>query len=218
VAASVTSTVALCPGYLGATLSQRRDLAGQGRRIARLAPVSALAGIAGALLLLRVGDAAFAAMVPFLILLAAVLIAVQEPLRAWLTRGELARGSGGRWRSGEVWVVAPVALAGVYGGYFGAGMGVMLLAALGIALGGELRRLNALKQLIALIVNAAAALSFAGTGRVAWPLVAVMAVAALAGGALGGLIAARIPPRGLRVAIVALGVGLAGLYWVRGVL
>src|SRR5204863_2820118 len=127
VTASITNTVALCPGYLGATLSQRRDLAGQGRRAAYLLPVAAAGGLAGGLLLLGTDDRSFGAAVPYLLLLAALLVGVQEPLRARLFGREgLAAGGG----PGERWLALPIALAAVYGGYFGAGMGVMILAAL----------------------------------------------------------------------------------------
>lgn len=212
VTASVTNTVALCPGYLGAALGQRRDLAGQRRRIALVVPIGALAGVAGALLLLRTDDRAFDAAVPFLLLVAALLVAVQEPLRARLF-GHAREGSAAR--RAEVWAALPIALAGVYGGYFGAGMGVMILAALGVVLADTLARINALKQLVSLAVNVAAAGVFLGSGRIDWPITAAMAGAALAGGALGGRVASRVPARALRVAIVVLGVALSIVYFVR---
>jgi hypothetical protein len=208
VTASITNTVALCPGYLGATLGQRRDLAGQRRRAAYVLPVAAAGGLAGGLLLLRTDDASFDFMVPFLLLLAALLVAVGEPLRGWLF---------GRSREGhgEGWILLPIALAGVYGGYFGAGMGVMILAALGVVLSDALPRLNALKQLVSLVVNVAAAGLFLASGRIDWPYAGAMAVAALAGGALGGRVASRVPARALRWTVVALGVALSIVYFVR---
>src|SRR5690606_17751408 len=166
VTANITNTVALCPGYLGAALGQRRELAGQGRRVALALPIAAAAGLAGALLLLRTGERAFDAVVPFLLLLAALLVAVQEPLRARLFGGRAgagAREEGAGARRGEAWAALPIALAGVYGGYFGAGMGVMILAALGIVLSDALARINALKQTVSLSVNVAAAAVFLGS-------------------------------------------------------
>ncbi|HWU90635.1 MAG TPA: sulfite exporter TauE/SafE family protein [Kofleriaceae bacterium] len=212
VTASITNTVALCPGYLGGTLGQRRDLVGQRGRAALVMPVAAAAGLAGALLLLHTGESAFDLIVPFLILLSAVLVGVQEPLRDRLF---------GRDRAGraEGWAVLPVALAGVYGGYFGAGMGVMVFAALGIVLADSLPRINALKQLVSLGVNLAAAAVFLGSDRVEWPFVGVMAVTALGGGALGGRLASRIPGRALQRLIVVFGAVLAVVYfakWLRG--
>ncbi len=208
VTASITNTVALCPGYLGATIGQRRDLAGQRRRAALVLPAAALAGLAGGLLLLHTDDRAFDAAVPFLLLLAALLVAVQDPLRGWLFRGERA----GR---AEAWAILPIAAAGVYGGYFGAGMGVMVLAALGIVLSDSLVRINALKQLVSLVVNVAAAALFLSSGRIAWAYAGAMAVAALAGGALGGRVASRVPARALRWTVVVLGVALSVVYFVR---
>jgi uncharacterized protein len=208
VTASITNTVALCPGYLGATLGQRRDLEGQGGRAALLLPVAALGGIAGGILLLHTDDSAFDRAVPFLLLLAAVLVAVQEPLRGWLFGRE-------RARRGEGWAALPIAAAGVYGGYFGAGMGVMILAALGVVLPEPLPRINALKQLVSLVVNVVAAVLFLIIGNIDWLYVSVMAGAALAGGALGGRVASRVPARALRVLVCVLGVALAIVYFVK---
>jgi uncharacterized membrane protein YfcA len=171
-------------------------------------PAAAAGGLAGGLLLLRTDDAVFDVMVPFLLLLAALLVAVQEPLRARLFGGN-------RGRHAEAWILLPVGLAGVYGGYFGAGMGVMILAALGVVLADTLVRINALKQLVSLVVNVTAACLFLASGRIDWPYAGAMAVAALAGGVLGGRIASRVPARALRWTIIALGVSLAIFYFVR---
>lgn len=208
IAASVTNTVAMCPGYFGATFAQRRDLGGQGRRAAIVLPIGALAGIAGALLLLHTGERAFEAVVPFLLLVAALLVAVQEPLRRRLF---------GRVPShhADAWAALPVAAAGVYGGYFGAGLGVMILAALAIVLADSLVRINALKQAVSLSVNVSAAVAFLPSGKIHWPSVAVMAIGALAGGAIGGRIASRISARALRWIVAVLGSGLAVVYFVR---
>ncbi|HSS01645.1 MAG TPA: sulfite exporter TauE/SafE family protein [Kofleriaceae bacterium] len=209
VVANVTNTVALTPGFVGATLAQRRDLVGQGRRIAWMLPVAAAAGVVGGLLLLNTGEAAFKAIVPYLILLAAAALVAQGRLREWV----VAR-SGGEHSQG--WAIALVALASVYGGYFGAAMGVMLLAALAIIIGDSLTRLNALKQTISLTVNVAAAVLFATTAQVDWPIAGVMFAASLAGGALGGAVASRIPPAVLRWVIVVLAVIVASIYLLRG--
>ncbi|MEJ7599132.1 MAG: sulfite exporter TauE/SafE family protein [Kofleriaceae bacterium] len=210
VAASVTNTIALCPGYLGATLAQRRDLAGQRARMMTILPGAIAGGVAGALLLLSTDDAGFDRAVPFLILLAAGLLAVQDRVRGWL----LARQT---TPHADAWAAVPVALAAVYGGYFGAGMGVMILAALGVVLADALARLNALKQTISLAVNVAAAAVFVGWGgdRVHWPIAGVMLVASLAGGALGGMVASRISANVLRGVVVVLGVVISAIYFAR---
>lgn len=204
--ASVTNTVALCPGYLGATIAQRRDLAGQRGRAWRILPFGALGGAAGALLLLATGEAAFDLVVPFLIVFAAALLAVQEKLRAWL----LARSHAAH---AEAWAAVPVGFAAVYGGYFGAGMGVILLAALGIVLVDTLTRLNALKQTVSLTVNVAAAIVFVFSGRVDWPIAGVMLAGALAGGVIGGAIASKVPANVLRWLVVVGAAVIAAVYF-----
>lgn len=208
VAASVTNTVAMCPGYFGATLAQRRDLIGQRARALMLLPVGAAGGVAGALLLLHSGEAVFARIVPYLILFAALLLAVQDRLRGWL----LARVKGGH---SEAWAIAPIGLAAIYGGYFGAGMGVMLLAALAVVVGDSLIRLNALKQALSLAVNVAAAVMFVFSDQLDWSVAGVMLAASLAGGALGGMIASRIPAAVLRWTVVTLAMIVAILYLVK---
>jgi uncharacterized protein len=206
--ASLTNTVALCPGYFGATVAQRKDLAGQRARMLRILPVSAVGGIAGALLLLFTDKSAFALVVPFLILFAAVLLALQDRLRGWLVANAHSERTLGL-------ALPPVALAAVYGGYFGAGMGVIILAALGVVLVDTLTRINALKQTVSLTVNVAAAIVFVISGRVDWPIAGIMLAAALAGGVVGGAIASRIPAALLRWVVVVLATVVAIIYFSR---
>ncbi|HEU0033412.1 MAG TPA: sulfite exporter TauE/SafE family protein [Kofleriaceae bacterium] len=208
VVASLTNTVALCPGYLGATIAQRKDLAGQRGRLVRILPFAALGGVAGAVLLLTTDERAFDVVVPFLILFAAILLAVQKRLQAWL---------GGRRHAqhGIALAALAVLLAAVYGGYFGAGLGVIVLAALAVVLADTLTRINAIKQSVSLVVNVSAAAVFLGSGRVDWPIAGVMLVASLAGGALGGMIASKIPAAVLRWLVVTLALAVAGVYFAR---
>ena len=212
VAANVTNTVALCPGYIGGALAQRGDLRGQSHRLWRVVPAGLAGGVAGGWLLLATGERVFRELVPWLILGASLLLAVQGPVRTWLTR-RLRDDQGARLER-TAWL--PVGLAAVYGGYFGAGLSVIVLAALGLTMTDTLTRLNALKQTIALAVNIAAALFFVFSGHVVWPLALVMAVGALAGGALGGRLAGRIPPATLRWTVVAIGLAVSAIYFVRG--
>jgi uncharacterized membrane protein YfcA len=208
VASSVTNTVAMTPAFLGATLAQWRDLAGQRRQLVRLVPAGAVGGVIGAVLLLRTGEAAFVRIVPYLILFAAGLLAVQDRLRRWL----LAHVQGGH---AEAWVIVPIGLASIYGGYFGAGMGVMVLAALAVVVGDSLTRLNAIKQGVSLACNVGAALLFVFSDQVDWPIAGVMFAASLAGGTLGGTIASRIPPAILRWTVVTLALIVGVVYLVR---
>lgn len=208
VTASVTNTVAMCPGYLGATIAQRRDLAGQGKRAAGLLPVGVLGGAGGAVLLLSTGEGSFNVIVPFLILFAALLVAAQNKIRAWL----LSRDHGAR---AEALAAVPIAFVAVYGGYFGAGMGVMVLAALGVVLSDTLLRINALKQTISLFVNVSAAVVFLIWGPIDWPIAGAMMAGSLLGGALGGVLARHISPAVLRWAVVVIGVTVSVIYFTR---
>jgi len=204
VVANVTNTVALCPGYVGGVLAQRRDLAGQGRRMLLLLPVAVAGGIIGALLLTRTSDSTFRALVPVLVLGACFLLAIQDRLRAML--------QGRRARIALVWAIPPVLLAAIYGGYFGAGLSVMFLAMIGLAIDDNLTRLNALKQAMSLATNIAAALWFAATANVVWPAACVMAVGALIGGALGGRLAGSVKPATLRIIVIVVGLLIAAAF------
>jgi len=213
IAANVTNTVALCPGYIGGTLAQARDLRGQGRRLWLTLPAGVIGGLIGGILLLQTGEKLFRDLVPFLILFASLLLAVQDPVRAWLMRRLGQHQSGA---SLENWAWLPVGLAAVYGGYFGAGLSVIVLAALGITLEDNLTRLNALKQLIGFGTNVAAAVFFVFSGQVVWLAAGVMAVGALLGGVLGGRLAGRVKPSTLRWIVVTIGVIVSVAYFVRG--
>ncbi len=212
VAANVTNTVALCPGYLGGTFAQLNDLRGQERRLLFFLPICMLGGIVGGILLLNTGEQLFRALVPYLILLAAGLLAVQDSLRTWIMRHSDREESAAVHQK---WSTLALISAAVYGGYFGAGMSVIVLAVLGLVLDDTLTRLNALKQASAFSVNLAAAIYFLFSGQVLWSVMLVMAVGALAGGALGGRLAGWIRPVMLRWIVVAIGIVVALIYLVR---
>ena len=210
VAANITNTVALCPGYLGGTFAQLRDLRGYERQAWLLAPTGVIGGIVGGILLLKTGEHAFRFMVPYLILFATGLMAVQVPLRNWLVRRSQGQGSG-KW--GEVGIILSMFLASIYGGFFGAGLSVIVIAVLALVLEGELNRLNALKQLVSFCVNIAAAIFFLFSGKIVWWAMLVMAVGALVGGNLGGRLAGRIRPVVLRSIVVTVGLVIAAIYF-----
>lgn len=212
VAANVTNTVALCPGYFGGTMAQWKDLKSQTNRLWLIIPASIVGGVLGGYLLLLTGERLFKSLVPYLILLACVLLAIQDPVRAWLTR-RMGEGHGAGLER-LTWL--PVGLASVYGGYFGAGLSVIVLSALGITLEDSLTRLNALKQAVAFSVNVAAAIFFLFSGQVIWSAALVMAIGALIGGTLGGKLAGRIKPSSLRWTVITIGVIISIIYFVRG--
>ena len=212
VAANVTNTVALCPGYFGGTLAQWNDLKKQTKRLWLVVPASIFGGILGGFLLLQTGEKLFRELMPYLILLASGLLAIQDPIRAWLLR-RMGEGHGAKLAQ-LTWL--PVGLASVYGGYFGAGLSVIVLSALGLTLEDSLTRLNALKQAVAFSVNVAAAIFFIFSGQVVWAAALVMAVGALIGGTLGGRLAGRIKPSTLRWTVVVIGVIISIIYFIRG--
>ena len=211
ISANVTNTVALCPGYFGGTLAQWNDLKGQKSRLWLIVPASIIGGVLGGFLLLQTGEKLFKDLVPYLILLASGLLAIQDPVRKWLIK-RMGEGQGAKLEK-ITWL--PVGLASIYGGYFGAGLSVIVLSALGLTLEDSLTRLNALKQAVAFSVNVAAAIFFIFSGYVLWSAALVMAVGALIGGMLGGRLAGKIKPSTLRWTVVTIGVIVAVIYLVR---
>ena len=212
VVANITNTVALSPGYLGATIAQWNDLKSQKKRIWLFVPASVLGGIIGGILLLNSGERLFRSLVPFLILLASALLAVGDPLRNMINRRLSSRGES---LEHIQFAILPVTLAAIYGGYFGAGLSVIVLAVLGFLINDSLTRLNALKQIISLSVNTAAAIFFVFSGKVNWSAAMVMAVFAILGGSLGGRLAGKIKPATLRWTVVTIGVIVAIIYFIR---
>ena len=220
VAANVTNTVALSPGYVGGTLAQREDLRGQRSRLERLVPAAMLGGVVGGVLLLVTSESIFRRLVPFLILTACGLLASQDRVKAWVVARHAAQVEDETARRPHASGVGPVGIAAVfgaaiYGGYFGAGLGIILLAVLGVVIDDDLIRVNALKQAMAVAINTTAAAFFLFSGKVEWTAAAVMAVGSLAGGAIGGRVASRLDPRILRRVVITAGVAIAIVYLVR---
>jgi uncharacterized protein len=207
--ANVTNNIAVAPGYVTGATGYRRELRGQGHRILPLTVASAIGSLVGVGLILISSQSAFESIVPFLVLAACVLLAFQPAI----TR-RLEEHSGDRDRPGSG-VLAGQALAAVYGGYFSAALGVIVLAVLGLAFDDTLQRLNALKALLQLIIGAVSAVGFALVTPVAWTAVAVVAPASVVGGEVGARLARRVSDRALRVGIVTYGVACAVWLFVR---
>jgi len=212
VAANITNTVALCPGYFGGAIAQRRDLEGQGRRLRIFFPVAVLGGIGGGALLLFISAQVFHIVVPFLILAAALLLALQDRVRGWIESRAGIRKTGD---DGSASAIVPLGLTAAYNGYFGAGGSVLIVAVLGLFLHDTMSRLNALKQCITLSANLAAAIFFLFSGSIVWPVALVMALCALAGGAAGGKLAGQVRPDTLRWTVVATGTIIGAVLLVR---
>jgi uncharacterized membrane protein YfcA len=204
--ANVTNSVALTPGYFGGTLGYRRELTGQRGRILALGAISAVGAVVGAVLLLISTAALFERIVPWLIFLACGLLAAQTRL-ARLVRDRRPDGPAGA-DGHTAPLFAAQFLAAAYGAYFGAGVGIMMLAILGIFLADNLQRLNALKGLLSFLISVVAAVSFLLFADVSLLAVAVMAVASLLGGQLGVLLARRLDDRTLRWLVIAFGVSV----------
>ncbi len=204
VTANVSNTIGLVPGSISGAIGYRRELAGQRARVLRLGVASLLGGTAGAVLLLVLPDGAFSAIVPVLIVLGLVLVVLQPRIAAGVVRRHDA--GGGLPYHGTWWVWPSVFGTGIYGGYFGAAQGVLLMAVLGIGVDESLQRLNAVKNVLAALVNAVAGLIFAFVADVDWWIVLVIGVGAVIGGQLGATVGRRLPSTVLRVVIVAVGV------------
>jgi uncharacterized membrane protein YfcA len=199
-AANVTNTVGLVPGLLSGSHGYRAELSGQGRRIGRLLVPMAVGGVLGTVLLLLTSPGVFTRVVPWLIITGCLALLFQP----WL-----ARRMDGNAGEGSVVLRAGLVLGGVYGAYFGAALGIMLIALLSLFIQDTLQRLNAAKVVCTTTVNAIAAVGFAIFGPVHWLDALVLAGGTVVGGALGAAAGRRIPPAALRYGIVGVGIGLA---------
>lgn len=203
VTANVSNTIGLVPGSVTGAVGYRRELRGQRSRILHLASASLSGGLVGGLLLLW-QPGAFSAIVPALILLGIVLVVTGPRISAWVARRHAS--TGGLPERGAWWVWPAMFACGVYGGYFGAAQGVLMMAVMGIGINEGLQRLNGVKNVLAALVNGVAGLLFALVADVDWKVVAVIAVGAVVGGVLGASVGRRLPPLVLRTAIVVVGV------------
>lgn len=198
VVANVSNTVGLVPGGMSGAFGYRRELEGQSGRAVYLSVVSVFGALLGGILLLALPESAFNEIVPALILVAVVLVMLQPRLNAWLGR-----------RHGETDHIVPVLvgtfLCSVYGGYFGAAQGVIMMALLGIFVHEHLQRLNAVKNVSTTVVNLVAALLFVFVAHVAWIVAGLIAAGSVIGGQIGAKVGRKLPPFVLRVVIVLVG-------------
>lgn len=200
VLANVSNTVGLVPGSVSGSFGYRRELVGQGNRLLKLGVASLLGGVTGALLLLQLPESAFGAIVPVLIGVGCVLVLAQP----WISRHVVPRADAPSHGSASVWGL--VYLAGVYGGYFGAAQGVLLIAILGLGLSESMQRINAAKNVLALLVNGVAAVVFIAISEVAWLAAGLIAVGSVVGGQLGATLGRRLPAPVFRGFVACVGV------------
>ncbi len=203
VTANVSNNIGLVPGSVTGAIGYRDELSGQRSRVWRLLSASVTGGAIGAVLLLVLPEGAFEAVVPALIMLGVVLVVVQPRLSAWVRRRAEARGV--EQAESAWWVWPAVLLTGVYGGYFGAAQGVLLMGVLGIGVAQSLQRSNAVKNVLAAAVNGVAGAIFVFAADVDWRVVALIASGAIVGGFVGARVGKRLPPLALRAVIVVVG-------------
>jgi hypothetical protein len=201
VTANVSNTIGLVPGSVSGAIGYRRELEGQRPRVLRLGSASLLGGTTGAILLLVLPASAFKAIVPVFIAIALVLVVLQPRINRALAHRKI-----DRTREGGLWTVVGVYATGVYGGYFGAAQGILLMGFLGIALPQDLQRTNALKNVLTALVNGVAGVYFAFAAHVEWAPAAIIAVASMIGGQIGAHYGRRLHPAVLRGVIVVVGV------------
>jgi uncharacterized protein len=207
--ANVTSAIALVPGSVATGVAYRKETMEHWREILPFALIGAIGGICGASLLIAMGDKGFRPLVPWLIGGATLLFALSPKIRSYV---EKHRGQDGIGRNTGFVIISVVAL---YGGFFGAGMGIMLLAALAIMGSGDFHEANATKNAVATVSQFVAVILFAAGGLVRWPEAIVTTLAAIAGGYVGVLLARALPEALVRAAVVTVGAALTLVFFLR---
>jgi uncharacterized protein len=209
VQANATSTLALLPGSLSAGLGYREELALSRKHLVRLWPPSLVGGIIGSLLVIWLPERIFAGMVPWLLVTASTLLLVQRPMLRWVGAHPHAEPS----RGTVAGVVFFQLLVGIYGGYFGAGIGILMLSSLAFVGIPDIHQMNAVKTILAATMNGVTAVIFVFAGVVVWQYAIAMAAAATVGGYLGARVARRMPVGVVRAIVVAIGFTVAAYSW-----
>lgn len=209
VMANATSTMALVPGTLGALWGYRKELAGSRSHLIRLWPPSLLGGIAGSLLLIRLPEKVFSGLVPWLLIGASILLLLQRPLTKWLGEHRMANPQPGTL----VAVIVFQFMVGVYGGYFGAGIGILMLSSLAFVGIAGIHQMNAVKTVLGGTINGVTAIIFIFAKVIVWKYALVMALASIAGGYIGARVARKMRAEYVRALVVAIGFGVAIYSW-----
>jgi uncharacterized membrane protein YfcA len=204
VIANVSNTVGLIPGSVSGAFGYRRELEGQRGRLLRLCAAGGLGGLSGGLILLAMPEAVFEGVVPFLIALACLLVLLQPSVSRWLERRAVESGPE-KADVGPALLIG-IFLSGIYGGYFGAAQGVLLLGLLGIGLNEHLQRVNAAKNVIAATVNTVPAILFILVADVSWQVALLLGAGSVLGGQIGAKVGRKLPAAALRAAVLAVGI------------
>lgn len=217
VVATISNAIGLVPGSITGTWGYRRELAGQRRRVLQLLPASLVGAITGSWLLLNLPDETFETVVPVLLVLALILVVAQTRIQRAIARYRERREKSEPGRAGVVATTAGTYLVGCYGGYFAAAQGILLVGVLGSLLTDSLQRINALKNLLTLVVNATAATAYTlvAFDRISWEAAGLIAAGSLVGGLIGSSVGRRLPAPVLRGVIVVL--GIVGIWRLVGV-
>jgi uncharacterized protein len=213
VVASMSNAMGLVAGTAAGAFGYRRELAGRGRQVLRLLPASVLGGVSGAWLLLHLPEQVFHYVAPVLLVLALLMVVFQPRLQDWVRNREANPEQAARDKRHRILLVVLVYLAGVYGGYFVAAQGILLVGILGVFLTGTIQNANAMKNILVLGVNMVAAVSYLifAFDRINWLVVLLIAVSSTVGGLLGSKVGRRLSPRVLRAVIFSLGIVALGV-------
>ncbi|ASR33841.1 hypothetical protein BAY61_01260 [Prauserella marina] len=211
VTATTSNAIGLAPGTISGAIGYRHELRGEFRRLLAFVPASMLGAVCGTILLLSLPPDAFERVVPVLVGLAVVLVIIQPKVSRWVlarraVKVEANGGKEGSGRSTQVLLITAVFVIGIYGGYFTAAQGVMLMAVMGMLLNESIQRLNGIKNVLAAVVNVVAGTVYAFVAPVSWPVVALLAGGSVVGGYLGARIGRKLSPTVLRGVIVVVGV------------
>ncbi|MGV8109192.1 sulfite exporter TauE/SafE family protein [Methanospirillum sp.] len=213
ITANITNTLALCPGYFGGIIAQRKEFKTQKNRLWQIIPLSILGGLIGGFLLVHSDEQSFRILIPYLILFATFLLVLQVPIKRWIQYRSDTHSPPSSVQYGGFLLLF---LSSVYGGYFGAGVSVIVIAVLGLLYDDSLASLNILKLAISFSVNVTAAVFFIFSGTIEWLIVLVMSVGSILGGLLGGTLVEKINPDLFRWVIICVGLLLSGAYFYAG--
>lgn len=202
VTANITNTVALVPGTIGGIIGQRNDFKTQKSLLIKLLPTAILGGITGGIIILTTDEKIFSFLIPYLILIATLLLAFQAKIKKVF---QAEKNNDTSIIKNKITLHFPVFVASIYGGYFGAGLGVILMAILGLLINENITKLNFLKQALAFSINLAASIYFVFSGNIDWLICSIMIFGSISGGLLGGKLAGIINPEQLKVVVIAAG-------------
>lgn len=211
ITANVTNTIAVWPGYVGSVTAYRTNILEQKDRIKQTSLVSIAGAITGTIILLQAPPSVFKILVPYLILMATTLLVVQKQMLAFFTKKSATHPNGTK-----ISLVVGLFLASVYGSYFGAGLGIMLLSLLASFIHDDLQKLNGLKMYLSLVIATIGSIIYALYASVAWTDVAIMAVATLMGGYLGAGFARKLSPKALKASVIIFGYTIGLIILVKG--